>query len=770
MNDLLNRLFGLGEIGFGSPDTVFTFLRAPGLWAWVLALIALGALSWWSYRGLAGSRLTRMSLASVRTLLILFVLLLAAGPMLERVTMHTERDAVLVLLDRSGSLETPDANNRSRDEQLRALLGAPQSEWDSLAESKRLAYYGFSDRAALLSTQMLPEDLGAIGGRGSNIAGAIRSALDANTASPIAGIVLVSDGRSTDSIDQELLNELSAQRIAIYPVPLGADEPVRDIAITRIQSPDLVFADDRVPVRVDLEWTGIDRDETRPVSLDLIDHATGKTIRSIDVDPDDFDESGSHQYTLLHTLDKPGETRLDVVLRAKDADDLNPDNNTGNTSVRVADRPLRVLYIDGYPRWEQRYLKNLLTREDSIAATAMLLAPDRRYVQDGDVLVGRVPTSVDEWSPYDAIILGDVRAELFTADQLDGLREHIANNGAGLLWIGGPSATPSSWFDGSTSGLLPMTTGKQGIASWDQPITLGATREADRLGILQFDDPNDRESSLTDRLLDPSTGWSQLRLVQRIEHADLKPGTSVLAEAFPIDGSADTTPAVLTMRYAAGRVGYVATDEIWRWRYGRGEALPERFWLPMIRMLARGSVARGSTPALLRVTPSDPEPRTPVQISVELLDQSLIDTMPSTLEASITRTGNPDAPSDVSLVGEGTLRLGSWVPDEPGHYTITLNDPALALVTAEAVVLERTDERRSLNTDHDLLASLAEQTNGRVVAAEDFDQIPSMLPNRSRITALPPNRIPLWNRPLILVLLVLLVTTEWIARKALRFA
>ena len=770
MNDLLNALFGLKDVGFGSPDTVFTFLRAPGLWAWMLALVALGALSWWSYRGLAGSRPMRAALAGVRTLLVLAVLLLAAGPMLERVTLHTERDAVLVLLDRSGSLSTPDAGSRSRDEQLRAMLTTGLPEWEAVGGSKRVAYYGFSDRARLLSTQTLPADPGVIGGRGSNIAAAIRAALDDNTASPISGIVVVSDGQSTDPIDSDLLNELAAQRIAVHTVPLGSPSPVRDIAIARIQTPDLVFADDRVPVRVDLEWTGIDAGPAGPVTLDLIDHTSGRIIRSIDVRPEDFDESGMHQYTLLHALDAPGETRLDVAIRAPNASDLNTDNNTGSVTVRVADRPLRVLYIDGYPRWEQRYLKNLLTREDSIAGTVMLLAPDRNYVQDGDVLVSRVPTSAEEWSPYDVVILGDVRAELFTPDQLRGLGEHIADHGAGLLWIGGPSATPSSWFSASTAGLLPMTAGEQGVGTWEQPITLGSTTEADRLGILQLDDPGTDTASLSERLRDPATGWSQLRLVQRIEHESLKPGTAVLAEAFPIDGSADTTPAVLTMRYASGRVGYVATDEIWRWRYGRGEALPERFWLPMIRMLARGSVARGSTPAILRLTPSTPEPDAPVQITVELLDQSLIDTMAGVLEATITRTGSPDAATSVSLAGSGPLRLGSWIPSEPGHYQITLNDPSLALVTGEVVVLESSDERRSLNTDHALLTDLTANTGGRVFEPEEFGEIPAMLPNRARITALPPSRIALWNRPLILALLVLLLTGEWIARKALRLA
>jgi len=765
MNGLLNRIFGLDDIGFGSPDTAFTFLHAPGLWAWALALIAIGALSWWSYRGLSGGRLLRASLASVRTLLVLAVLLLAAGPMLERVTMHTERDTVLVLLDRSGSLETPDAGGQSRDAQLRAMLETGAEPWNTLAATKRVSTYGFSDRATLLSTKDIPKDPGPLGGRGSNIAGAIRAALDANTASPIAGIVLVSDGRSTDTIDPELLNQLASARIAVYPIALGSPDPVRDLSITRIQTPDLVFADDRVPVRVDLAWTGPGGVGDQPATLDLVDHTTGQTIRSIPIDPADFAQTGEHQYTLLHELKAPGENTLDVVLRTAGAGDLNADNNAGSATVRVADRPLRVLYIDGYPRWEQRYLKNLLTREDSIAGTTMLLAPDRHYVQDGDVLISRVPTSASEWSPYDVVILGDVRAELFTPEQLDGLREHIATHGAGLLWIGGPSATPSSWFATSAAGLLPMTIGERGVDTWNQPVTMGSTPEADRLGILQLG-----ENGRAERLSDPGTGWSQLRLVQRIEHADLKPAAAVLAESYPIDGSADTTAAVLTMRYAAGRVGYVATDEIWRWRYGRGEALPERFWLPMIRMLARGSVARGSTPALLRVSPATPEPLAPVQITIELLDQSLIDTLPSSLEATITRTGGEDAPTIVSLAGDGPLRLGSWIPSEPGHYRVALSDPALSSVVAQAVVLESSDERRSLDTDFVLLDELASTTQGQSMQPKDFGAIPALLPNRARITALPPNRVPLWNRPLVLVLLILLVTTEWIARKALRLA
>ncbi|MBL4591944.1 MAG: VWA domain-containing protein [Phycisphaerales bacterium] len=769
MNALLNKLFGLDGIGFGSPGTDFVFLRPVGAWAWVLLAGAIGFLSWWSYRGLAGTKPTRTMLAGVRTLLVVLLLVLAAGPLLERVTMHTDRDSVLVLLDRSGSLATPDADGQPRDAQLGAMLIEGSEQWTDLSESKRVAWFTFNDRTALIAQGQPPETLAEIGGKGSNLGSAITDALAAHGGQPIAGIVVVSDGQSTDAITPELLTELTNASIAVFTVPLGSPDPVRDASIVRVQSPELIFADDRAPVRVDINWSGIEAG-TAPITLDLIDHATGQVVASVPIDPKDFAGGSTHQYTLHHALNTPGETKLDIVLNTTSAADMNPGNNQSSIALSVVDRPLRVLYIDGYPRWEQRYLKNLLTREDSIESTAMLLAADRRYKQDGDVVIDRIPTSKDQWEPYDVVILGDVRAELFTPEQLDGLREHIAEHGAGLLWIGGPSATPSSWLTSPIAGLLPMyppTNGRSGIATWDQSITMDSTPEADRLGILQLGDDGWEE-----RLRDPATGWSQLRLVQRIDFDTLKPGAVVLATAHPVDTIADSSPVVLSMRYAGGQVGYVATDEIWRWRYGRGEALPERFWLPMIRMLARGTIARGSAPALLRVAPAFPQPGKPVQLVVDLLDQSLVDTLPKAIDATITRIGSKDAGAHASLLGSQTTRLGTWIPQEPGQYRVALEsaDPMLASINATISVLDSSDERRTLDTNHPLLADLASQTGGQVIKPEDFGTIPSMLPNRARTIALPPERVSLWDRPIVLFFLILLVSIEWIGRKSLRLA
>ncbi len=769
MNAFLNKILGLDGIGFGSPGTEFVFLHPFGAWAWVLAAMALGVLCWWSYRGLTGSRPTRSVLGVSRGVLVILLLVLASGPMLERITMHTERDTVLVMLDRSGSLNTPDKNGRTRQVQLADILRESGDDWAALSEAKQVSWYGFNDRASLLTQGPVPTQMPEIGGKGSGIGAALSSALDEHRGQPIAGIVVVSDGQSTDTIGPGLITDLSNRSIGVFAVPLGSPEPIRDLSISRVQAPGLVFADDRTPVRVDLSWSGIDA-SAGAIDIELIDHATGEVVASQRVDPGDFDDHSTSQVTLLHSLDTPGESRIDIVINTGANADLNPENNRSSITLEVVDRPLRVLYVDGYPRWEQRYLKNMLSREGSIESTSMLLASDRRYKQDGDVIIDYLPTTKEQWSPYDVIILGDVRAELFTPEQIHGLLDHIADHGAGLLWIGGPSATPSSWLDSPAAGLLPMRQPAQdrpAIRGWNQPVTLSSTHEADRLGILQLG-----HAGWEPRLTDPDTGWSQLHLVQQIDFDTLKPGASVLATAHPIDQSAGSSAAVITMRYGGGQVGYVGTDEIWRWRYGRGEDLPERFWLPMIRMLARGAIARGSAPALLRASPSLPEPGKPVQVVTELLDQALVDTIPELIEAKITRIGSKDTPDQAVLQGRDRTRLGTWVPIESGQYQISLDstDPLLASVSTTVTVLEHSDERRTLDTNHPFLADLAEQTGGGLIPADEFAQIPSMLPNRARTISLPPERVPLWDRPVALLMLILLVSVEWAGRKFLRLA
>jgi len=796
MNELLNRIFGLGAgsaqshpgLGFGSPDAELSFIHP--IPAWVVAII-VGALIlavWWSYRALPGPRLGRMMLGAMRVVALSLLLALALGPMIEQIPIHTEQDWALVLLDRSGSLKARDASAPSpaqaletRDDQLRAMLRDNQAPWDALSEHKRVVWMGFGDQATTIAIGKVPtpEQLGEPKSRSTNLGAAIQSALDEGSARPISAMVIATDGRSFDAIDPELINAFKSAQIPIYIAALGSDAPVRDLGIAQVEYPSAVFADDLVPIRVRLSAAGISADElpAARLSVDLVDHSTGAVLDSVPIKPGDLgtDQADAGWITLSHTPKGTGQREYDIEIRSDaglGTSDLNESNNRLSIRLGIVERPMRVLYIDGYPRWEQRYLKNLLLREPSILSSSMLMASGRRYLQEGDELVSSMPATIEDWEPFDVIIIGDVHAELFSDRQLESLLEQVTKHGAGVLWIAGPSANPISWLGSALAPLLPMRAdagGSQGtIRAWDSPVTMRSSAEADRLGLLGL---NDERTGWFDRLSDPKTGWSKLYWALELDETTFKPGVSILASASSISEPKEA-PIITAMRYGAGRSIFVGTDEIWRWRYGRGEDLSERFWLPIIRSLGRGTVDRRAAPAALSITPTNPAPGKPAVLTLRLFDQAHIDSTPDEVQIQIRPESSIDEPVAVTLRGIGDTRVGTWIPDHPGSFTASPMglDLEMTQIAARARVIDESDEQRSLDTNHALLAQLAEQTGGKVLKPEDFGTIPSLMPNRTRTLSSPPKQVSLWDRPIVLIALIVLFAGEWIGRRVLRLA
>ncbi len=779
MNELLNTVFGLDGLGFGSPGSAFGWERPLAAWAWALVAAGAGVVALWSYRGLTGSRRSRAALGVLRALALVLIVVLLCGPRLERERVSSQQDAVIVLVDRSASMTLPDAGEAgapvTRDRAVLDALDASAASWDSLAADKRVIWHAFDGRARGVGEGGVPADLGAAEGRRTAIGAALEDAIRQAAGAPLSGVVVISDGRSIDTPERTTVRRLVGDRVPVFTVPVGSDEPASDLAVVRVDAPTRAFVDDRVPVRVRLEARGgSGSDAFEGAVAELIDRASGAVLDAVPVDaPADGDSA--LELTLRSGRADAGSAGWSVRVRPGGAD-LIDDNNAMDVDLELVDRPLRLLYLDGYPRWEQRYLKNLVLREESIASSNLLLSSARRYLQEGDVLIDSVPASPGEWSEYDVIVIGDVRPDLLATEQLEQVREHVAERGAGLLWIAGEGATPGAWAGTPLADLLPVAVsqGRAGLPAWDGPVVLARADGAERLGLLALDDS---AGGWPARLSDPSTGWSRLRWAQRIERDRVKPTAEVLAWAVPeadaarrADPERAGLPLVLSMRFGAGAVAYVGTDEIWRWRYGRGEDLPERFWLPLIRQLGRSSLGQADANATLSATPDDALVGAPVQIRVDLLDQELVDSAPQTVRADVTRPGAPPVRVQLTRSDESGVRAryaGTWGADEPGSYVVRITEPLLAAydLAAPVSVAWPDDERRHPETDHALLADLARRTNGAVVGLGDLTSLPDRLPNRELVIRGEPERATLWDRPVVLVLLLVLLTMEWIGRR-----
>lgn len=765
---LLGWLLNSRQIDPSDPTLQLGWERPLPTWLWAAAFIGVGLLAVLSYRHLLGKRLGRAALAVARAGVLALLVILLAGPKLVLPRENVEEDHVLVLVDRSASMTVKDApvaggpNQRiSRQQQLEQALSAGGDLWKKLGERHHLDWMGFSDRLVDLGD---PSKLDEPRGQASAIRSALQQAVGRVAGKPIAGIVLLSDGRSSESVGPDTWRMLNQAGVSVWPAPLGASKMLMDLAVQRVDAPDQAFVNDTVPIAVTISQVG---GESAPGAaappgavLKLIDQTTGAAL-----DQKPVTKLGS-PVRLMTTPRAAGAATWKVQL-VSSSPELIEENNTATLDLTLLDRPIRLLYVEGYPRWEYRYLKNMMLRESSIASSVMLISADRTFAQEGTVPLRRLPRTEEEIKPYDVIMIGDVPASFFSAQQMQLISEQVSQRGAGLLFIAGEQETPVSYAASPLSTLLPMTSAGT-VTLVNAPINLKPTPLAESLGVLRLLNPEGPASSEAGAW---PTGLPALQWAQNL--ANLKPAAEVLA----VDQTSQS-PLIARMRFGAGQSLYVATDETWRWRYGRGELYMEQFWTQLIRLLARGRLQGGSggddrarlVVSHRRATTSDT-----LTLEVHIADATLLEKQPQTIELRIADDAPGSAGSSETIVLAATQDKGQyraqWQPRHSGRMNLKVTAPTLAdLGLAQSVQVDRVDdEMRYPATDHPLLAELAEKTGGAVVPADQLAQLLDKIPDRERRTAADIAE-PLWNTPLAFILVLLLLTAEWIGRKLLGLA
>lgn len=776
MNNAFTRwLLDVDVIPSDASEVYLVWERPLPAWVWVLVVLLAMLFAAWSYSRLSGKRTGRLVLAGARAFVLLLVVLLLCGPSLEMPRQSTEEDWVLVLVDRSESMSIADIENgetrETREQQVRRLLAGSDAMWRSLDEKRTLLWLGFhrgvfdlaADGAAAPSsdesTGGSPKDIGDPTGERSNLDTALVEAMRRAAARPVSGVVVFSDGRSSEAIGRSI-RTLTTETVPVFVMPLGSDEPLADLSVQNVDAPRRAFVRDKVPVHVNIARLGSAVGEMG-ATVKLIDTQTGDVLDSAELAPgEDRDE-----ITLTAKPELAGDAVWQVVIET-DQPDLIPNNNMKEIQVELIDRPLRVLLVEGYPRWEYRYLKNLLVREKSIESSVFLVSADRDFAQEGNLPITRLPRSADEIERFDVIIIGDVHAGFFSNTQLTRFAEHVANRPAGLLWIGGSRNTPSTYAGTPLSPLLPML-GSLTFPRTEQPVHMSPTALADRLGVLRL--ATGREEGWPQELANERVSWSRLS-AQHIEPGQLKPTAEVLAETSE-EFSGVSLPLVMSMRYGGGQVIYVATDDIWRWRYARGEQLPEQFWVQLIRMLARESLSGSDLPAELKVTPRRSIAGQPVRFDLELIDSRLAATQGESL-AIILETEDGQQITELQLQavqGEEATYTVTYLPQVTGTIRARVDEPGLTDLQVNLEVFGRDDELRVPETDHELLANLANETGGEVLTEATLKELHKnpKLQNLSRRT-INPLLETIWDTPLAFILVLLTITGEWIGRKIIR--
>lgn len=771
--------------------------------AWALLLFALVAVCYVIsvYRRDAASlsRRMRFLLTALRCTALAMLLFFLSGA--ELAIERTGLPYVVILLDTSGSMGTPDlyqipelqkaarqladgnsAERASRLSLAKSILSRKQAQFlHALQSGHKLRVYTFAGAASWLGNRdfirpgevtellRLVDELKPAGDQ-TRPGAALRTVLNEFRGTPPAAIVVISDGITTTT-DADRLSVAAeyarSKAVPIYTIGIGNAEPLRDLALFDTLVDEVAFVDDRISFSARLKGTGFEGQQAEAI-LKLAGSDKVLARKEIQIGGD----GEPIKLELAYTPPEVGE--FDYVLEVKPLPkEFRLDNNRELRHVSVRKEKIRVLLVDSVPRYEFRYLKNLLERDKTIELGTVLQDADPEYTTEDATAKTSFPVKKEELFQYDVVVFGDVNLSYLSQNALENLSEFVREKGGGLVSIAGPLHNPVEYRGTPLAPLLPIELDSVRVPSAGAAITESFQPQLTVEGvkgsaIFRFAD-DEPDSLLVWKNL-PGLFWL-------VEAPDTKPGAIVLA-THPSregggrnDGSRAKLPVIVMQRFGAGKVLFHASDDTWRWRFRVGDLYFGRYWMQAIRYLCRSRVLGKDRSAELTLDRTVYSRGDPIYLRVRFLDEKLAPQADDGVTVVVERQGDAQRRMQLKRVPQAPAVFeGQFTQAPEGSYHAWVATPAFAGAPPARDFRVESPQRESQTLRMDLaeLKSAASRTQGKYYSIAEAENLATDLPRGEPIPLKTDEPIHLWNHWLGLLLFAMVLSTEWILRKRLR--
>ncbi len=746
-------VFGEGKLGFAPPANPWILLTG-------LVLVA-ALLAWLSVRLLTRYR-QGWILFAIRLSVCLLLLLLLMRPTLTLSRMTPQTGILAFLIDNSRSMGLG-TEGSPRSEGVSVLADPNGSLASNLSKDFQLRWLRF-DRA----TQRLenPEELNWSGDQ-TNLSGALRELLNETRNLPLAGVVLVSDGADNSFRDlQSVVGEYSARKIPINTVGIGPTKLRRDLELADVSLPKRTLPGSVVLGRATIRHPGFEGSE---VQLSVRDGSTLLDSRTVTL-------SRESQVTTVEFRVSPrfeGVKLLDVSVDRLPGEEVE-ENNSRRVLLEVRSSNTRVLLVEGRPRWEYKFLRQALSGDKSIRLESLLRTAINKFYRQGieeeSTLASGFPSSRSKLFQYKGLVIGDVESAFFTYPQMETIRDFVSLRGGGLLMLGGGSTLSAGGYQNTpVEEVLPVWLEKEGNRRSGEIDYLRAdsTVELTAFGrnhpALQIA-PSEQESTALWKDMPP--------LIDRNLVSGLKPGATLLMQAASPDNDVKS-PLLVSHRYGRGLGLAFLSGSSWRWQMLRDheDQSHETFWQQVLRWL----VSSARDPVSVEVERQVYSQNEPVKIRAEINDDSFNRLNDARVEVKIT----PPA-------GEPRVVPLEWSPSENGVYEATITPSENGLFRLDATAWQARKgaaEPVELGTDsvyfecesgwreyfdstqkEDFLRGISSSTGGRYYTLADIDRLPDeVVYTGGETTSV--EVLDLWNMPVNFLLLLGLLSTEWMIRR-----
>jgi len=754
------------QLLFKYPSPVFTkgrFVLLSTWPAWLLALLillsagGLALLIRWRLRDAAPNlrRWRAWVVWGMQSALVALILLLLWQPAITVASLSSQKNIIAVVVDDSRSMAIPDAGGKPRET---AALDALQS---SVLTGLQKRFQTRIYKLGKTITQIDRLDSIVPGEQATHLGDSLKQLAAETSDLPVGAILLLSDGgentvgTSSPAISLDALQALRNRRLPVHTIGFGRPESARDVELENVEVTTTAIPNARIAATVSLMQHGYAGQKAmlavREGNKQLIAHEVTLAANGVIQTEQFFFPAGPVGAKVLHFgIDPlPSEENLN--------------NNVIARSVLVSDAKRRILYVEGEPRWEFKFIRRAEDDDPTIQIVSMLRTSENKIYRQGingpDELSDGFPVRPEDLFGYSGIIIGSVDADFFTPLQRELLREYVDRRGGGVLFLGGRSSLSDGGWGGSSMNEMLPTFLPAGRNTFHRN---SATVELTSEGL---------DSSITRLLDDPQMNaqrWKKLTYLADYQDVGTpKPGATVLAQ---MNVGRRKLPMLITQNYGHGRTAIMATGGTWRWQMSEalGDPSHDLFWQQLLRWLVADSPSSVSASMPSRTMMDQGH----VQLAAQVRDRQFQPAGDAHVTAHIVGPENLNAVIDLmpSQDTPGQYQV-EWNAEKPGSYLaeITATSPGehSQELGRDVLTFQRQDgiaENFHTEQNRPLLQQLASQTGGRYWSPSDLKDLPRDI-SYSEAGISVRNTEELWNMPIVFLLLLGLPITEWLLRR-----
>ena len=727
------RTFEQGELVFAGLGAIW-WLAAGLLLA--LGMVFARRLAHWSWTRRVAIHCLQLAAAAL-------VLALLAGPALAVLRTAPGVNTVAVLLDMSASMALPAADGG--ETRLDAAKRLFRDSIEPAAGSVEVALFGF-DRGLRRS----PADAARPAGDRTHLVAALTDLASNYDQGALAAVVVLTDG--ADNGGDVDLDALAAAAVPVHPVGVGPARIAADVELRELTMPRRAAPNTQLRAQLVIHHASRGAVQVRVRDGDAV-----LAAETVELDP----ATAIVGKEIAFPSGSAGLKEITVELVAAQDDPL-PANNSRTRLLEVAASSYRVLYLEGEPRWEFKFIRRAVAEDDAIHLLTWLRTTPRKSYRQGvahaDELRDGFPATREALYGYQLLILGSLPAAALDDEQHQLLEAFVAERGGSVLALAGRHAlAEGGWDVKPLARALPAALER---AENDASTYIGGefAAEPTRAGLaLGF-------THLGGLASDGMPRWQTLPKLADLQRLGaLKPGATVLLQAHAAGGRTEA-PLLVTQPYGFGTSAVLATASTWRWRM---RTLPEDdrhslFWRQLIRHLAAAAQPQRRVAVTAREEALD--------VRVTLKDPRFQPIVGAAVTARVTPAGGETFETTLHGLGEGGVFGKTIAAAQDGIYRVDVAAQLPAAMgraetaTAMARIGSADVESFAAALNQPLLGRIARATGGALWAPHDLAGLADAIAYggagiRER------QRLPLWDMPFLFLLLVLLKCVEWSLRR-----